>query len=140
MKFLVGLIEAITGTGLIRQVTEPLVEAHKARLEARNDAERLDAEREIARLEQARDVVTADLADRWSAVRAGRWLIVVPWGLWWAAIYLIQIANPWLFEPAFGFTLVVHDVPEDIKRIANILIPAIVIGDATMLTARRFQR
>ena len=62
----------------------------------------------------------------------GRWLIVVPFGLWWAAIYLVQIINPW-----FGLDLTVIDVPARIHEMALILIPAIVIADAGALFARR---
>jgi hypothetical protein len=69
----------------------------------------------------------------WSATSIGRWLIVVPFGCWWAAIYLVQIVNPW-----FGWSLVVVDVPERIHDMALILVPAIVLADAGALIGRRF--
>ena len=75
-------------------------------------------------------VVPQDLS-----TRLGRLLIVIPFGLWWAAIYMVQILNPW-----FGLHLVVVDVPPRINDMALVLIPAIVIGDAGALLARRLKR
>lgn len=128
------LLNLIAG-GVIERFTGPLVDAYKAKLAAQNDAERLEAEQTIQRIEAARDIALAEAADRWSATRVGRWLIVVPFGMWWAAIYLVQIINPW-----FGLTLVVIDVPPRIHDMAMILIPAIVIADAGALITRRLKR
>lgn len=128
------LARLLTG-GVIQQFTGPLLEAHRQRLEAQNSADRIAAEQEIARLEAARDIALAEQADRWSATRIGRLLIVVPFGIWWGAIYLVQIINPW-----FGLELVVIDVPPRIHDMALVLIPAIIIGDAGALVARRWRR
>jgi hypothetical protein len=128
------LMRLLTG-GVIEQFTKPLLEAHRMRLAAQNDSERFEAEQAIARLEVARDIALAEAQDRWSATRIGRLLIVVPFGLWWAAIYLVQIINPW-----FGLSLVVIDVPARIHDMALILVPAIIIGDAGALVARRIRR
>lgn len=121
--------------GLVEKFTAPLLAAYQAKLAAETDGDRLAADQTIKRLEAARDIAIAETADRWSATRVGRWLIVVPFGLWWAAIYLVQIVNPW-----FGLNLVVVDVPKHINEMALILIPAIVIGDAGALLARRIRR
>jgi hypothetical protein len=121
--------------GVIKQFTDPLLRAHEIRLNAQNSIEKLDAEREIARLEAARDIALIEAQDRWSATRIGRLLIVIPFGMWWASIYLVQIINPW-----FGTNLVVIDVPPRIHDMALILIPAILIADAGGLVARRFNR
>jgi len=83
----------------------------------------------------ARDIAVVEATDRWSATSVGRWLIVVPFGLWWAAIYIVQMLNPWL-----GLHLVVVDVPPRINDMAVVLIPAIVIGDVGALLARRIKR
>jgi hypothetical protein len=123
------------GGGIVKQFTDPLVAAYKARLEAQNDAERLAAELTIARLEAARDIAVAEAGRAWSATSVGRWLIVVPFGLWWAAIYLVQILNPW-----FGLDLVVIDVPPRIHDMALVLVPAIVIADAGAFAARTIGR
>jgi len=118
--------------GVIKQFTGPLVDAYQARLKAKNDTQRLEADLTIKRLEAARDIALAEAHDRWSAVRLGRLLIVIPFGLWWTAIYTVQIVNPW-----FGWALVVVDVPQHINDMATILIPAIVIGDAGALIGRK---
>lgn len=126
------LVSLLTG-GVVEKFTGPLERAWQAKLAADTDAKKLDAERAIKSLENQRDIAVAEAADRWSAVRIGRWLIVVPFGLWWAAIYLVQIVNPW-----FGLSLVVIDVPERIHDMALILIPAIVIGDSLAVVRRKF--
>lgn len=123
------------GGGAIKQFTEPLLAAYQAKLTAQNDAERLSAEQTIVRIEAARDIALIEAGRAWSATSVGRWLIVVPFGLWWAAIYLVQIINPW-----FGLNLVVIDVPARIHDMALVLVPAIVIADAGALVARRLSR
>lgn len=121
------------GGGVIKQFTGPLLDAYKARLEAQNDQQRLDADLTISRIEASRDIAVAEAGRAWSATSVGRWLIVVPFGLWWSAIYLVQIVNPW-----FGLDLVVIDVPARIHDMALVLVPAIVIADAGAFAARRF--
>lgn len=131
MSWFVGLL---TG-GIIQQFTAPLLEAHRLRLAAQNDRERLDAEKQIASLEAARDIALAEQGDRWSATRLGRLLIVVPFGLWWTAVFAVSILNPLL-----GWSLSIDDIPSRFWDIAVILIPAIIIGDAGALVARRMRR
>lgn len=128
------LLNLLTG-GIIQQFTAPLLEAHRLRLTARNDSERVEADKELARLEAARDIAIAEQADRWSATRLGRWLIVVPFGLWWAAIFVVSIVNP-----LGGWSLVIDDIPPRVWDAALVLVPAIVIGDAGALVARRWRR
>ena len=121
--------------GVMETFTASLLSAWKAKLDAETDEKRLAAEQAIKGIEAARDIAVAEAADRWSATRVGRWLIVVPFGIWWASIYLVQIVNPW-----FGLHLVVIDVPPDIHSMALVRVPAIVIGDAGALIARRLGR
>ncbi len=128
------LLALLTG-GVVEKFTGPLERAWRAKLEADTDEKRIAAEQAIKSIEAARDIALAEAADRWSATRVGRWLIVVPFGLWWAAIYLVQIINPW-----FGLSLVVIDVPPRIHDMAMILVPAIILGDAGALIARRVSR
>jgi hypothetical protein len=123
------------GGGIVKQFTDPLLAAYKAKLAAGNDEDRITAERDIAAITAARDIAVSEASRAWSATSVGRWLIVVPFGLWWAAIYLVQIANPW-----FGWSLVVIDVPERIHDMALILVPAIVIADAGTFAARQMTR
>lgn len=125
------------GGGVVKQFTDPLLAAYQAKLNASNATEKLDAERAIIGIEAARDIAIAEAADRWSATRLGRWLIVVPFGIWWAAGCLIQVLNPWLFQPVFGTTAVVVALPPSILEMAQILVPAIVVGDAAALFSRK---
>lgn len=128
------LLRLLAG-GLIEKFTGPLERAWRAKLAAETDAQRLAADQAMKSIEAARDIALAEAADRWSATRVGRWLIVVPFGLWWAAICIVQIVNPW-----FGLSLVVVDVPPHIHNMALVLVPAIVIGDAGTFIARRLGR
>lgn len=130
-----GFILSLVGGGIVEKFTGPIERAWQAKLAADNSDKRLDAERAIASLENQRDIAVAEARDRFSATRVGRWLIVVPFGLWWAAIWLIQIINPW-----FGLNLVVIAVPPDIMEMAKVLVPAIVIGDAATFVGRMFKR
>lgn len=116
---------------MVAQFTGPLLDAYKAKLQASNATEKLEAEATITRIEAARDIAVVEAGRAWSATSVGRWLIVFPFGLWWSAIYLVQIINPW-----FGLDLVVVDVPQRIHEMALILIPAIVIADAGALFAK----
>lgn len=120
------------GGGIVKQFTDPLLAAYQAKLQATNDAERLRAERDIEAITAARDIAVMEAGRAWSATSVGRWLIVVPFGIWWSAIYLVQIINPW-----FGLELVVIDVPPRIHDMALILVPAIVIADAGAFAFRR---
>lgn len=122
------------GGGVIKQFTGPLLAAYQAKLDAQNSEDRIEAEKTITRIEAARDIAVAEAGRAWSATSVGRWLIVVPFGLWWAAIYLVQIINPW-----FGLDLVVIDVPARIHDMALVLVPAIVIADAGAFVARQFR-
>lgn len=129
---MLSMILNFLGGGIISQFTKPLLDAYNARLKAQNESERLEADMTIARLEAARDIALAEASDRWSATRVGRWLIVVPWGCWWAYGCLIQIINPLL-----GSELVVVALPPGWDKIAMVLIPAIVLGDAGALVGKQ---
>lgn len=125
----------LLGGGIVERFTAPLLEAHRLRLAAQNDRDRLAAEQQIASIETARDIALAEQSDRWSATRLGRLLIVVPFGIWWTAVFTVSILNP-----LFGWTLIVDDIPPRFWDIAIILIPAVILGDAGALVARRWPR
>lgn len=109
--------------------------AYRDRLQAQSEAEKLAADERIAVLRGAQEIAKIEAADRWSATRLGRWLVVVPWGLHWAGIYLVSIINP-----NFGTEWVIHQVPTHINDMAKILVPAIILADAGALTARRWSK
>lgn len=119
------------GGGVIKQFTGPLLSAYQAKLDAQNDTERLEAERTIAAISAARDIAVTDAGRAWSATSVGRWLIVVPWGLYWAYGCIIQIINP-----LTGWGLVLIALPPGWPETAQILIPAIVLADAGALAIR----
>lgn len=124
------------GGGVIRQFTDPLVRAYEAKLAATNDADRLAAERDIAAISAARDIAVVEAGRAWSATSVGRWLIVVPYGIYWAATILVgSIINPW-----FGTSFVILRMPLQLEEMAVVLVPAIVLADAGALAIRRTMR
>ncbi len=132
---MLGLVLNWLSGGIVGQFTGPLLEAWKARLAAGTETERQEAEANLRRLEAARDLALAEMADRRSATRIGRLLIVVPFGLWWAAIFAVSVVNP-----LAGWGLVIHDLPPRVWDAAMVLVPAIVIADAGALALRRGRR
>jgi hypothetical protein len=131
MNWLLGLL---TG-GVVEKFTGPLERAWAAKLAADNDEKRIVADQQIKSIEAARDIAVIEASDRWSATRVGRWLVVVPWSIWWAAIYAVSIINP-----LFGTNFTINAVPADIREMALVLVPAILIADATALVTRRLGR
>lgn len=126
------MLQAILGF-LGGPIVRELRGAYRDRLQAQSEAEKLAADERIAVLRGAQEIAKIEAADRWSATRLGRWLVVVPWGLHWASIYMVSIINP-----NFGTEWVIHQVPTHINDMAKILVPAIILADAGALTARRW--
>lgn len=120
---------------IIGAFADPLRKAYEAKLRAETDAQKLEAEDRIEQIKARRDIALAESGDRWSATRIGRLLIVVPFGIWWAAIFAIQILNP-----MFGLSLVVIDIPQRIWSMTEILIPAIIVADAGSIVTKRIFR
>ncbi|QDP65850.1 MAG: hypothetical protein Unbinned7865contig1001_49 [Prokaryotic dsDNA virus sp.] len=116
-------------------IAKQLSKAYQARLEAQTTEAVIEADKTIASLQAAQEIAAIQAKDRWSATSLGRWLIVVPWGIWWAGIYAVSIVNPLL-----GLSLTIHDVPSHINEMAMILVPAITIADAGALSLRRFRK
>lgn len=124
MGAIFALIGRLVGSGLVSQVTDPLLQAYQAKLNATNDSERLVAERDIAALEARASIAAIEAADRWSARRIGSLLVVVPFGLWFASVYLVSVLNG-----LFGWHLVILDVPPRIDEIAMVLVPTILASE-----------
>lgn len=110
-------------SGVISSFTKPLVDAYELKLKAQNDHERLEADKLIEQIESARAIAVIEAKDRWSATRVGRLLIVVPYGIWWASIFLVSIVNG-----LAGTSWTILDIPPKIHEMAAVLIPAIVLG------------
>lgn len=126
MKWLLDLFSG----GIVKQFTDPLLQAYQAKLNATNNIDKLEAENTITRIEAARDIAIIEAKRPWSATSIGRWLIVLPWGVYWSLVYLVSIINPIL-----GTDLVIHAVPQNFNDMAQILIPAIVIADSNALSS-----
>lgn len=105
--------------------------AYRDRLAATTAQAKLDADERIATLRAAQEIARIEAADRWSATRLGRLLIVLPYGIWWCAIFI---------DSTFSMPWDVLALPPEIDAMARILIPAIVIADAGALTVRRMKR
>lgn len=112
-------------------IARELRAAYRDRLDATTAQAKLDADERIAALQAAQEIARIEAADRWSATRLGRLLIVLPYGVWWAAIFI---------DSTFSMPWDVLALPPEIDAMARILIPAIVIADAGALTVRRMKR
>jgi hypothetical protein len=93
----------------------------EAQIKAESETEMLEHGRELSRIEGQMEIARIEANDRFSATRIGRLLIVVPYGIWWAAVILVSTFG-------VGDQLVIQDLPPRIHDMANILIPAIVLG------------
>lgn len=122
------LVKLLTGTG---GIAGELRAAYQAKLNAQNDSERLEAETRIALAKE--HVEMAEIAGRypWSATSLGRYLIVLPFGLWWCMIYI---------DSTFNLPFDVLAVPQNIYDMALYLVPIIVIGDAGQEVLRKVKR
>ena len=106
--------------GGISDLTDKLSRAYEQKLNAENSEQARAAEILIERLETQRAIATIEAQDRWSALRIGRLLIVVPFGIWWAAIFVVS---------TFNLQFAVLDIPPRIWDMAYLLIPAILLGE-----------
>lgn len=107
---------------------ESLRKAYEAKLTAQNDAERISAERDLERIEAAIEMSKIAATDRWGATSIGRYLIVLPYGIWWSAVFFDSIFNmPWD----------ILALPPQIDGMAKVLIPAILIAEVGRTVIRR---
>ena len=113
--FLGGGVSALAGR---------LADAYEAKVRAETDEQRLAAEVDISRIQSAIEMAKVANEDRLSATSIGRYLIVVPFGLWYTLIFLVSIINP-----IFGTNLIILDIPPKIWEISLWLVPVIVAGE-----------
>ena len=114
-------------SGLVGQWTD----LQEKKLAAENDSQRIELEREQMRVQAMIETGQQAVADRGSATSLGRYLIVVPYGVWWTAIFIVS---------TFDLTFTVQAIPPAIQAQADWLVPAIIIGDLGQTVARRFRR
>lgn len=106
--------------GGFNSISKQLTDAYRLKLEAQTNEDKLAADIMIQRLETQRAIASIEANDRWSALRIGRLLIVVPFGIWWAAIFVVS---------TFNLQFAVLDIPPRIWDMAYLLIPAILLGE-----------
>jgi hypothetical protein len=124
-----AIIGWLTGGGL-NGLAAQLRKAHEAKLAAQTQSEVLAAEHDMARLENAYRLASLANDDRWSATSLGRYLVVVPFGVWWAATYI---------DSTFSFAWATLEPPRYLVDMAEWLVPAIIVGDVGKSVARRFR-
>lgn len=118
-----GIIGAIVSwfvgggaSGMLGQLRQ----AYEMKLNAENSEQRMAADLDIARIEASARIAELANADRWSATSIGRYLIVVPFGVWWTAIFI---------DSTFTMEWDVLALPMNIMAMAEWLVPVIVAGD-----------
>ncbi|MEP2533540.1 hypothetical protein [Shimia sp.] len=116
----------LTGSlkGGIGDVAERLVDLAGQHQAARTAIEEAEIEQEIIRLRLIQDIQKPQASRWWSPMQLGQYLIVLPFGLWWAAVFLVSIVKPLLIEGRWT----VDDVPPHMWDLAWWVIPAITLG------------
>lgn len=114
------LILNFLGGGIVTDLADQLRRAHEAKLKAQTSDQKLAADLDMQRLENAIAIAQVAASDRWGATSVGRYLLVVPFGLW----YTLVIA-----DSCFNFSWDVLALPERVMRLSEVLIPVIVVGD-----------
>lgn len=126
MSILSALVQLFTGGG---GLAEQLRKAYESKLTANNDSDRISAERDVERISAALEMSRIAASDKWGATSLGRYLIVLPYGLWWTAIFLDSIFDaPWA----------ILALPPQIDGMAKVLIPAILIAEVGKSVVRKY--
>ena len=108
----------------VADTADKLLERLTALQNAKSEVEKAEIEREIAQLKMIHDLQKPQSRRWWSPMWIGQYLIVVPFGLWWASIFVVSVARPLLQDG----TLSVDDIPAHIFDMAWWLIPSVVVG------------
>lgn len=107
----------------IADTADRLLDRLAALSDAKTDEERAKIEREIVQLKAIHDLQKPSAGRWWSPMALGQYLIVLPFGMWWAAVCLVSIADPYV-----EMDLDVQALPSNIFDMAWWLIPVIVAG------------
>ncbi len=105
-----------------------LRKAYEAKLNAATNEAALEADITIKQLETAVAMAQAANDDRWSATSLGRYLIVIPFGVWYSAI---------MIDSTFDMQWAVLALPQNIMALSEWLVPAIIVGDVGRSALRR---
>lgn len=106
--------------GGFNKLADRLADAYERKLQAETDEQKLAADLDMARIEAAIAAMQAANADRWSATSIGRYLIAVPFGVWYALI---------IADSIFSFEWDVLALPPAVMELSVWLFPAIIVGD-----------
>ena len=123
------LARGLSGRGLV-DTADRIVDRLAALRDAKTEMEKAEIEREIIQLKAIRDLQAPSSRRLLSPMMIGQYLIVIPYGLWWASIFVVSIVNANL-----GTNLVILDIPKHVFEQAQWLIPAIIVG--TLLEKRK---
>ena len=121
---MIGFLAKFFLGGGFNSLADRLADAYEAKVKAQTDEQKLAAEVDIQRIQAAIEMARVANQDRLSATSIGRYLIVVPFGLWYTLIFLVSIINP-----VFGTNFVILDIPPRIWEISLWLVPVIVAGE-----------
>lgn len=104
-------------------VAEKILERSIALSEAETEVEKEEIRKEIAQLKAVHDIQKPSSKRLFSPMMLGQYLIVIPFGCWWAAICVVSMV-----DPAVTADLDIQALPPDIFEMAWWLIPLITGG------------
>jgi hypothetical protein len=114
---IVAVLRALLGGGgLLKEARA----AFGAALAAQTDGQAIAAKTQWRQIDAAVRLAEVSAAAPLSAVSLGRYLVVIPFGIWWAAIFL---------DSVIGASWDVLALPPQIAAMAEFLIPAILLAD-----------
>jgi hypothetical protein len=131
---ILGLVWTVVSRGFsgrgLADTADRIVDRLGALRDAETEVEKAAIEKEIVQLQAIRDLQSPSSRRMFSPMMLGQYLVVVPFGLWWAAVHFVSLVNGNL-----GTSFVVQDLPTHIFQMAEWLIPVIIVG--TLLERRK---
>ncbi|MFU1607331.1 hypothetical protein ACM25O_13180 [Sulfitobacter pontiacus] len=131
---IIGLVWTVVSRGFsgagLSDTADRIVDRLAALRDAKSEVEKAEIERDIVQLQAIQALQTSSSQRAFSPMMIGQYLIVIPYGLWWAAIFMVSILNK-----NIGTAFVIDNIPPHIFAEAKWLIPAIIIG--TILERRK---
>ena len=131
---IIGLVWTVLSRGFsgkgLSDTADRLVDRLAALRDAKTEVEKAEIERDIVQLQAIQALQAPSSHKLLSPMMVGQYLIVIPYGLWWASIFIVSILNK-----NIGTAFVIDDIPPHIFAEAKWLIPAIIIG--TILERRK---
>jgi len=113
------LLSWLTGGG-VAGLADQFRKTYELKLAADNNEQRMAADIELRRIEAIMHTASLANADLFSATSLGRYLIVLPFGMWWTATFI---------DSTFSMPWNTLALPPAIQELAWWLVPVIVAGD-----------